>query len=248
MRRGGRGGGGLYGNFVSANDDVENKAYRGAMIPPPPTLTHSTSGGPGAMGAMNKFPPPPSLAGREMGFVGRGPPGGVPMGQGPPGGLPAGFGLGGARPGGGASGGITVPPPQLIYAPKPVGLTKAAEALSKHGYSTESSIGESSLSYSQYGVAIKKTRTEDEYFNSDDEVEDIATIDDDGGYQPAPGSPGGVKEDDDPLDAYMKELEKEAVTKGVAASAPGVVKEGVKEAAATKVTNTLMFPLPYLTD
>ena len=170
------------------------------------------------------------------------------MGQGPPGGLPAGFGLGGARPGGGASGGITVPPPQLIYAPKPVGLTKAAEALSKHGYSTESSIGESSLSYSQYGVAIKKTRTEDEYFNSDDEVEDIATIDDDGGYQPAPGSPGGVKEDDDPLDAYMKELEKEAVTKGVAASAPGVVKEGVKEAAATKVTNTLMFPLPHLTD
>jgi len=41
MRRGGgggRGGGGLYGNFVSANDNVMNKAYRGAEIPPPPSL------------------------------------------------------------------------------------------------------------------------------------------------------------------------------------------------------------------
>ena len=39
--------------------------------------------------------------------------------------------------------------------------------------------------------------------------------DDDGGYQPAPGSPGaGGDDEDDPLDAYMKELEKEAVTKG----------------------------------
>ena len=33
MRRGG--GGGLYGNFVSASDNVQNKAYRGAEIPPP---------------------------------------------------------------------------------------------------------------------------------------------------------------------------------------------------------------------
>ena len=57
MRRGGggygRGGGGLYGNFVSANDNVMNKAYRGAEIPPPPSLTSGnnsnnrvTGGGP----------------------------------------------------------------------------------------------------------------------------------------------------------------------------------------------------------
>ena len=85
--------------------------------------------------------------------------------------------------------------------------------LSKHGYSTMSSISESSLSYSQYGVSIKRARTEDEYFNSDDEKETPA--EDDGGYQPAPGSPGaGDEEEDDPLDAYMKELEKEAITKG----------------------------------
>jgi hypothetical protein len=31
-----RGGGGLYGNFVSANEGLNNKAYRGAEIPPPP--------------------------------------------------------------------------------------------------------------------------------------------------------------------------------------------------------------------
>ena len=34
MRRGG----GLYGNFVSASDNVQNKAYRGAEIPPPSCL------------------------------------------------------------------------------------------------------------------------------------------------------------------------------------------------------------------
>ena len=36
MRRGG--GGGLYGNFVSASSNVDNKAYRGAEIPPPECL------------------------------------------------------------------------------------------------------------------------------------------------------------------------------------------------------------------
>ena len=63
-------------------------------------------------------------------------------------------------------------------------------------------------------MSIKRARTEDEYFNSDDEKE--AAPEDDGGYQPAPGSPGpgDGDEEDDPLDAYMKELEKEAVTKG----------------------------------
>ena len=55
MRRGGfggygRGGGGLYGNFVSANDNVMNKAYRGAEIPPPPSLSsgnNQSNRGPG---------------------------------------------------------------------------------------------------------------------------------------------------------------------------------------------------------
>ena len=109
-------------------------------------------------------------------------------GKGPPGGLPAGFG-GSAAPSQ-SRGGAAVPPPQLIYAPKPVGLTKAATDLSKSGFSRESSLGDASLSYSQYGVAIKRQRTEDEYFNSDDEVEDIAKLEEETpAYQPAPGSP-----------------------------------------------------------
>ena len=84
-----------------------------------------------------------------------------------------------------------------------------------------SSISESSLSYSQYGVSIKRARTEDEYFNSDDENEKD-TAPDDCGYQPAPGSPGAADDDeDDPLDAYMKELEKEAVTKGISIALVG---------------------------
>ena len=109
-------------------------------------------------------------------------------GKGPPGGLPAGFG--GSAPPSQSRGGAAVPPPQLIYAPKPVGLTKAATDLSKSGFSRESSLGDASLSYSQYGVAIKRQRTEDEYFNSDDEVEDIAKLEEETpAYQPAPGSP-----------------------------------------------------------
>jgi len=167
MRRGvggyGRGGGGLYGNFVSANDNVMNKAYRGAEIPPPPSLTSGNN-------SNNRVT------------------------------------------GGGPRLGPNTPIP---------GITPAAQGLSKHGYSTMSSISESSLSYSQYGVSIKRARTEDEYFNSDDEKD--TTADDDGGYQPAPGSPGaGDDDEDDPLDAYMKELEKEAVTKGVTNSGPAI--------------------------
>ena len=96
--------------------------------------------------------------------------------------------------------------------------------LSKHGYSTMNSIADLSLSYSQYGVSIKRGRTEDEYFNShSDEEADKKEDDDDGGYQPAPGSPGAGDDSEDELDAYMKSLEKEAVTKGVYGKRPGQV-------------------------
>ena len=50
MRRGG--GGGLYGNFVSASANVDNKAYRGAEIPPPECLNAGAGrGGRGALGS-----------------------------------------------------------------------------------------------------------------------------------------------------------------------------------------------------
>ncbi len=68
------------------------------------------------------------------------------------------------------------------------------------------------LFLAQYGVAIKRARTEDEYFNSDEEEEQPE-------YQPKPGSPGPGNQDlgsdeDDPLDAYMKSLEKDVQKKG----------------------------------
>jgi len=149
MRRRGAGGGGLYGNFVSANDDLQNKAYRGAEIPPPPTLNSSSR-------------------------------------------------------------------PKVIPKVGGVQLTSAALAVSKHGYSTMAAISDSSLSYSQYGVAIKRAKTEEEYFNSDDEKEESTD------YQPNPGSPGPGNtalgsDEEDPLDAYMKSLEKDAKSKGVGA-------------------------------
>ena len=50
MRRGG--GGGLYGNFVSASSNVDNKAYRGAEIPPPECL----NAGPGGRGGRGLGP------------------------------------------------------------------------------------------------------------------------------------------------------------------------------------------------
>ena len=142
MRRGG----GLYGNFVSASDNVQNKAYRGAEIPPPENLNSGS-----------------------------------------------------------------------VKNNRVVGGQQPAPGLSKHGYSTMNSIADTSLSYSQYGVSIKRGRTEDEYFNStSDEEKEKVDDDDDCGYQPAPGSPGQVQEEeeDDPLDAYMAELEKEAVRTG----------------------------------
>ena len=105
------------------------------------------------------------------------------------------------------------------------GSTSADLGLRKHGYSTMSSITESSLSSSQNGVSIKRARTENVYFNSDDEKE--AAPEDTGGYQPAHGSsgPGDGVDVDETLDSYMNELEKEAVTKGVTNTAPGVILE-----------------------
>ena len=64
MRRGG--GGGLYGNFVSASSNVDNKAYRGAEIPPPECL--SGGAGRGGRGGL----PPGSGSGPVIGGFGGG--------------------------------------------------------------------------------------------------------------------------------------------------------------------------------
>lgn len=88
--------------------------------------------------------------------------------------------------------------------------------LSKQGYSTMTSITQNALTANWGGVGRKRSKTEDEYFDEDEEPAAPALA-----YIPAPGSPsydpqkhrGSAKEDsdeEDPLDAFMAGLEKQA--------------------------------------
>ncbi|XKL60783.1 hypothetical protein PGB90_007840 [Kerria lacca] len=83
-------------------------------------------------------------------------------------------------------------------------------AFSKQGYSTLNSINHSAIT-TAWGIPKKRTRTEEEYFEEDDEVENTSLE-----YIPAPGSPSAKlsmnddsDEDEDPLDAYMAGIEKQ---------------------------------------
>lgn len=83
-------------------------------------------------------------------------------------------------------------------------------AFSKQGYSTLNSINHNAVS-NAWGIPKKRTRTEEEYFEEDDEV-DQSSLE----YIPAPGSPSAthVENDDsdveeDPLDAFMAGIEKQ---------------------------------------
>jgi len=159
--------GSLYGNFVSANDGVENKAYRGAEIPPPPNL--------------------------------------------------------------GTSGRTVMPKIGGVIAKLGPGSTPV---VNKQGYTTSQSINDASLQYSQYGIAIKRARTEEEYFNSDEEEEQPE-------YQPKAGSPGpgnqNVESDEeDELDVYMKSLEKDVQKKG-AGGAGGSTSKSVSTSSDSKL-------------
>ena len=177
MRRGG----GLYSNFVSANDEG-NRPYRGAEIPPPTSLT-------------------------------------------------------GARGGSGVSknyGGV--PPPANFHGPS--SSASNHHGVNKQGYSTMNSISAGMINYTDDSeFKVRKARTEDDYFNEDDETDyrvgsrpKPKIIEDEPlPYLPAPGSPGPpetkkAKEDEpdsdseeDPLDAFMANLEKDAKKQGVKA-------------------------------
>ncbi|TRY75538.1 hypothetical protein TCAL_07125 [Tigriopus californicus] len=99
------------------------------------------------------------------------------------------------------------------------------DSLFRVGYSSISSINASHLSWQE--TPIKKQRTEEEYFNDDDE-EDLSakkrksqSDEMDLPYQPAPGSPGAAaaKEEsdseEDPLDAFMANLEQDVKKRGL---------------------------------
>ncbi|XP_065203685.1 ATP-dependent RNA helicase DDX42 [Planococcus citri] len=83
-------------------------------------------------------------------------------------------------------------------------------AFSKQGYSTLNSINHNAIT-AAWGIPKKRTKTEEEYFEEDDET-DSTNLE----YIPAPGSPTGKHsannesgEDEDPLDAFMAGIEKQ---------------------------------------
>ncbi|XP_068633390.1 ATP-dependent RNA helicase DDX42 [Battus philenor] len=102
-----------------------------------------------------------------------------------------------------------VPPPTTpMHAVPP-----PTSGLSKQGYSTMNSITQNAVTGNWGTLGKKRSKTEDEYFDEDDEPPTPALA-----YIPAPGSPtydaaSSSKADDDeedPLDAYMAGLEKQA--------------------------------------
>ncbi|CAH0585445.1 unnamed protein product [Chrysodeixis includens] len=103
-----------------------------------------------------------------------------------------------------------VPPPTTPMHAVPPPTT----GLSKQGYSTMSSITQNAVTGNWGSLGKKRSKTEDEYFDEDDEPPTPALA-----YIPAPGSPtfeaasSSKNQDDDeedPLDAYMAGLEQQA--------------------------------------
>ena len=216
MRRGG----GLYGHFVSSSDEG-NRPYRGAEIPPPLNLSHSRTG--------------------------------TSNGKGPVGNLPGYTELSKFKESSASASG---------HRHTDASYNHPTPGISKHGYSSIDAIaaGQQVVTHQgQYfpyssstsdGLDIKKARTEEEYWDEDDEDETTneATKEENLPYLPAPGSPGPttLKETDkggssdseeDPLDAFMANLEKDAKSQGVKN-----VKDEQKEKFTTKVKTQLSRP------
>ncbi|KAK7601826.1 hypothetical protein V9T40_009267 [Parthenolecanium corni] len=84
-------------------------------------------------------------------------------------------------------------------------------AFSKQGYSTLNAINHNAIT-NAWGIPKKRTRTEEEYFEEEEEPESTSLE-----YIPAPGSPTGKPsvanqdsdDEEDPLDAYMSNIEKQ---------------------------------------
>lgn len=122
--------------------------------------------------------------------------------------------------------------------PPPPGANK-----SKHGYSTMSSIASGALATYSFNAPKRKVRTEEEYFDSDEETGDGEQ----GGgmaYIPAPGSPSAAERrsqpaataadsdsEEDPLDAFMAGIEQQTGKggKGGKAAAKKPPAKGVRD-------------------
>ncbi|XP_063974546.1 ATP-dependent RNA helicase DDX42 [Diachasmimorpha longicaudata] len=116
---------------------------------------------------------------------------------------PKGFGFTGFQMSGTKRAGVTIPPPTTN------------SSLSKQGYHTMNSITENALS-ACWGMPKKRSKTEEEYFEDDDEAQ-TSTLE----YIPAPGSPtydqmqkdqkkeADSDSEEDPLDAFMAGIDAE---------------------------------------
>lgn len=107
--------------------------------------------------------------------------------------------------------------------------------VSKQGYSTMNAISQNALA-AQWGMPRKRAKTEEEYFDEDDDdgMSNTPAL----AYIPAPGSPTSAqpepeKADDseeDPLDAFMAGIEQQVRTESSAppASAPGGIRDDIE--------------------
>lgn len=116
---------------------------------------------------------------------------------------PKGFGFAGFQMSATKRSGVNIPPPTTVNS-----------TLSKQGYHTMNSITENAIS-ACWGMPKKRSKTEEEYFEDDDEAQTSALE-----YIPAPGSPTyelmkkeHLKKDsdseEDPLDAFMAGIDEE---------------------------------------
>lgn len=137
--------------------------------------------------------------------------------------------------------GAEIPPPSSLQGrqggsglgrPSPLPVPKTSgSGVNKQGYSTINAISAGMMNYGNDGeLVMKKARTEDDYFNEDDDADyrigsSRPKPKEELPYQPAPGSPSAVAEkpkedsdsEEDPLDAFMANLEKDAKKQGVKA-------------------------------
>jgi ATP-dependent RNA helicase DDX42 len=163
-----------------------------------------------------------------------------------------GGGSGPSRGGGGYGG---VPPPKSFH---PNSSSSMPGGVNKQGYSTINAISVGMMSQEANNeIIVRKARTEDDYFNEDDDDTDYRIgskpkpkpkdYDEELPYQPAPGSPGPPEakqskpaessdSEEDPLDAFMANLEKDAKKQGVKAvdkksaeTKPESSKKGVRQ-------------------
>lgn len=113
-------------------------------------------------------------------------------------GKPRGFGFGGFQMSKREQRAAQIPPPP-------------SSNVSKHGYSTMSAITQNAMVASGWGAPKKRAKTEDEYFDEDDEASAGPQL----AYIPAPGSPSYASNskdsdsEEDPLDAFMAGIEQQ---------------------------------------